>query len=130
VNWEGVFLVFIACHVTGDFLLQTDWQATHKPRGLSRNIDARRALFSHVIVYTLVFVPALIWVASETSALALGLAAVIFIPHLIQDDTRALMAWNRRVKGGTPTPGDPLYMAVDQSFHLVTLFGTALLAAV
>jgi uncharacterized protein DUF3307 len=128
VRWDGVFLVFVVCHLTGDFLLQTDWQAIHKRGGLSRNPEARRALFAHVSVYTLVFVPALIWIASATTALAFGLAAVIFVPHLIQDDARALIAWNRRVKGGSPPPGDPVYMAIDQSFHVVALFATALLA--
>jgi hypothetical protein len=83
-----------------------------------------------VTVYTLTFVPAIAWIAANTSALAIGLAAVIFIPHLILDDGRALIAWNRRVKKGSPPPGDPVYMAIDQSSHLVILFGTALLAAV
>jgi hypothetical protein len=130
VRWEEIFLVFVVCHVTGDFLLQTDWQAAHKRGGLSRDRVARRALLEHVSVYTLVFAPALVWIAANTSAWAFALAAVIFIPHLIQDDTRALIAWNRRVKKSSVPPGDPIYMAIDQSFHLVVLFGTALLAAV
>jgi hypothetical protein len=125
-----VFGVFVVCHLTGDFLLQTDWQALHKRGGLSRNREARRALFAHVTVYTLAFTPAIVWIAANTTALAIGLMAVIFIPHLIQDDARALIAWNRRVKKGSPPPGDPVYMAIDQSFHIVFLFGTALLAVV
>jgi Protein of unknown function (DUF3307) len=128
MRWEEVFLVFLVCHVTGDFLLQTDWQAVNKRGGLSRNTEARRALFSHVLVYTLVFVPAIVWIASKESALAIGLLAVIFIPHLVQDDARALMSWNRIVKRSFVPPGDPIYMAIDQSFHFVFLFGTALLA--
>jgi hypothetical protein len=128
VRWEEVFAVFLVCHLAGDFLLQTDWQATHKRGGLSRNREARRALVSHVTVYTLVFVPALAWVASETTALAFALLPVIFIPHLVQDDSRALIAWNRIVKRSSPPPGEFVYMAIDQSFHFVFLFGTALLA--
>jgi hypothetical protein len=130
VRWEEVFAVFVVCHLTGDFLLQTDWQALHKRGGLSRNREARRALLSHVTVYTLTFAPAIAWIVANTSALSIGLAAVIFIPHLIQDDARALIAWNRLVKKGSPPPGDPVYMAIDQSFHLVVLFGTALLATI
>jgi hypothetical protein len=80
-----------------------------------------------VSVYTLVFVPAIIWVATETTAAAIALLPVIFIPHLIQDDARVLIAWNRIVKRSSPVPGDPLFMAIDQSFHFVALFGTALL---
>jgi hypothetical protein len=128
MRWEEVFLVFLVCHVAGDFLLQTDWQAVNKRGGLSRNTEARRALFSHVLVYTLVFVPAIVWIASKESALAIGLLAVISIPHLVQDDARALMSWNRIVKRSFVPPGDPVYMAIDQSFHFVFLFATALLA--
>ena len=128
MRWEGIFLVFLVSHLVGDFLLQTDWQATNKPLGLSSNRTARRALFAHVTVYTLGFVPAVLWIASHSSAAAYALLAVVFIPHLVQDDTRALVAWNRIVKRGDLGPGDPVFMAIDQSFHAVTLFGTALLA--
>ena len=129
MRWEEVFAVLLVCHVAGDFLLQTDWQALNKRGGLTRgNRNGRRALFSHVFVYTLVFVPAVIWVATETTALALALLPVVFIPHLVQDDGTVLMAWNRTVKRSSSTPGDLLFMAIDQSFHVVVLFGTALLA--
>jgi Protein of unknown function (DUF3307) len=128
VRWEEVFAVFVVCHLTGDFLLQTDWQAVNKRGGLSRNREARRALFSHVSVYTLVYLPALVWIATQKSALAFALVPVIFIPHLVQDDARALIAWNRIVKRSSPAPGDTVYMAIDQAFHVVVLFGTALLA--
>jgi hypothetical protein len=128
VRWEEVFLVFLVCHVAGDFILQTDWQAVNKRGGLSRNNEARRALFSHVLVYTLVFIPAIAWIASETSALAVALLAAVSLPHLVQDDARVLMSWNRVVKRTVVPPGEPLYMAIDQSFHFVFLFGAALLA--
>jgi Protein of unknown function (DUF3307) len=129
VRWEEVFAVFLVCHLAGDFLLQTDWQAVHKRGGLfAATPVARRALYSHVFVYTLTFVPAVVWIATNTSPLAIALLAVIFIPHLVQDDTRVLIAWNRIVKRTATEPGDPLYMAIDQSFHVLLLFGTALLA--
>jgi hypothetical protein len=129
VRWEEVFAVFVVCHLTGDFLLQTDWQAVNKRGGLfGRNGESRRALFSHCVVYTLVYVPALFWVCAHRSAVAFALLPVIFIPHLVQDDGRALIAWNRIVKSSSAEPGDTLYMAIDQAFHVVALFGTALLA--
>jgi len=128
VRWEEVFAILLVCHLVGDFLLQTDWQAVNKHGGLGRNTEARRALLSHVSIYTLVFVPATVWIASESTPLAFALLAVVFIPHLIQDDARALIAWNRIVKRSSPAPGDPVYMAIDQAFHVVILFGTALLA--
>ena len=79
-------------------------------------------------VYTLCFVPAVIWIAIDKSALALALLPVIFIPHLVQDDARLVMIWNRHVKSANTQPGDLLYMCIDQSFHVVALFGAALLA--
>jgi hypothetical protein len=131
VRWEEVFAVFLVSHLVADFLLQTDWQATNKVGGLSGNDpEARRALTSHLFVYTLCFVPAILWIAVDRSAWAFALLAVISIPHLVQDDARALMAWNRHIKGTGTKPGDPLYMAIDQSFHVVALFGAALLAMV
>ena len=128
MRWDAVFAVFIVCHLAGDFLLQTDWQAVNKRGGLGHDREKRRALFSHVTIYTLMFVPAVIWIASEKSAYAFLLLPVVFIPHLIQDDARVLIAWNRTVKRSDPTPGDLVYMAIDQAFHVVILFGTALLA--
>ncbi len=128
MRWEEVFAVFLVSHLVGDYLLQTDWQATNKRGGLSGDRVARRALFSHVTVYTLCFVPALIWLATSRTGWELALAALIFIPHLVQDDSRVLVAYNRRVKGGATSPGDFVYMAIDQSMHVLFLFGTALLA--
>ena len=126
--WVEVFAVFLVSHLAGDFLLQTDWQAVNKRGGLGKNKVARRALISHVLVYTLAFVPALIWIADAVGAgWAVALFLVIFIPHLLQDDTRLLVAYNRKVKGGVPGPGDPVFMAIDQSFHVLFLFLTALL---
>lgn len=128
MRWEEVFAVFLVSHLVGDFLLQTDWQAVNKRGGLSRNREARRALVSHVSVYTLSFGPALVWLATSRAGWEFALAAVVFIPHLVQDDARLLMAYNRLVKGNTPGPGDPVFMAIDQSMHVLFLFGTALLA--
>lgn len=129
MRWEEVFAVFLVCHVAGDFLFQTDWQATHKRGGLTRGgPDSLRALVSHVSVYTLVFVPAIVWIAIHKSGLAVLLLPAVFIPHLVQDDATVLMAWNRTIKRNASEPGDVLYMAIDQAFHVVVLFGTALLA--
>jgi len=128
VAWVEVFAVFVVSHLAGDFLLQTDWQAVNKRGGLGRNKVARRALVAHVFTYTLAFVPALVWLADDIGAgWAAAMFAAIFVPHLIQDDTRLLVAYNRKVKGGVPGPGDPVFMAIDQSFHVVFLFLTALL---
>jgi hypothetical protein len=126
VRWEEVFAVFVVCHLAGDFLLQTEWQAMNKRGGLWNGTGSRRALVSHVTVYTACFIPALVWLADDIGAWAIALVAIIFVPHFVQDDGRPLIAWNRSIKGADPA-SDVLYMAVDQSFHLVFLFATAIL---
>ncbi len=133
MNWSEVFLAFFACHMAGDFLFQTDWQATRKVGGLGRDPQARRALFTHLFTYTLSFLPALVWIGIELGVgPALITTAVIFLPHLIIDDRRLTIAFMKKVKGtsdpeATGTAG--LVVAVDQSFHLISLFLTAILVS-
>ena len=129
MEWFEVFAVLVVCHLVGDFLLQTDWQATRKFEGLSRRGDARRALCSHVLTYTLAFVPAFAWLASEIGWNVVWVAALVSVPHLVQDDGRPLIAYLRRVKHSDAEPGTLIFIVVDQSFHIVTLFAIALLAA-
>ncbi len=126
--WVEVFAALLVSHAVGDFLLQTEWQATHKGGGLGRDPVRRRALLAHAATYTLAFVPALAWVAGDVGpAGAAALAAGVFLPHAIQDDGRLLKTYVRTVKHTEPAPG-MLMLAVDQCFHLVVLFGLALAA--
>jgi hypothetical protein len=129
VSWVEIFAVLVVCHLVGDFLLQTDWQAQYKYGGLGEDPVRRRALVHHVTTYTLAFVPALIWIAAEYDLLrAILIGIVVAVPHMVQDDGRLLDAYIAGVKGLAQTsPG--LRVAVDQSFHVVFLFATALLAA-
>jgi Protein of unknown function (DUF3307) len=126
--WVEIFAVFIVCHLVGDFALQTAWQAHHKFGGLGADPTARRALFSHVGTYTLAFVPAFVWLADETgAALLVALAAILIVTHLVVDDGRLLHAYIRRVKRTEPRNNPIVTVAVDQMFHVVILFGMALL---
>ena len=125
--WVEVFAVFIVAHLAGDFLLQTDWQARHKRGGLGGNRESRRALVHHVTSYTLTFVPAFIWLADEVGAAIVGIAALIFATHLLQDDARLLERFTRTVKGIGAPDNAFVFMAADQSFHILVLFGIALL---
>jgi hypothetical protein len=130
VSWVEIFAVFVVSHALGDYLLQTDWQATHKRGGLGRDRNARMALLSHVASYTLAFVPAGIWLATDGDLGALGLALLavgIYVPHMIQDDGRLLSGYITRVKGCGAESAREVFTAVDQSFHLITLFATALI---
>jgi hypothetical protein len=129
VSWVEVFAVLVVSHLAGDFLVQTEWQARNKIGGLGRSPEARRALLSHLLTYTLCFVPALVWLADSRGWGTVGIGALIALPHLVQDDGRCLSLYLSRVKRSNAEPGDLVYFAVDQSFHLVALFGIALVAA-
>jgi len=128
VSWEAVALAFLGSHLAGDFLLQTDWQARHKARGLGRDAVARRALGTHVLTYLVAFVPALVWIASNLGTWkTIGVAALVAAPHLVIDDRRAVELWVQRVKRA-PHLAPEVQMAVDQSFHVLCLVAVALLA--
>ena len=123
--WIEVFAVFLVSHVAGDYLTQTEFQAANKHGGLGRDPVRRRALLAHVAVYSLCFVPALVWLAGEHGlGTVLATAAAVAVPHAIQDDGRLIAIWMRRVKRTEHRPG-VLAMAVDQSFHLLALFALA-----
>jgi Protein of unknown function (DUF3307) len=127
VTWSAVLLALIVSHAVGDVLLQTDWQAVNKVRGL-RDSGARVALFSHVATYMLAFIPALVWIGlNEGAWRAVGVAALIALPHMLIDDGRIVAFWLRDVKG-VQRPPAALAISVDQCFHLVCLLGAALVA--
>ena len=128
MNWPAALLALLISHVVGDVLLQTEWQAAHKSKGLD-DATARRALSVHVGIYTLAFAPALVWIGSDTTVVrAIAVAAVVAITHLLIDDGRFVRLWLRDVKRA-PDPPLALAIAVDQSFHLLCLLGAALVAA-
>jgi len=129
MTWGEVFVVFFVTHQVGDYLLQTDWQATHKGGGLSRNRIARRALLGHTFTYSLAYVPAYVWISSRLGWQTLFVAAAISIPHLVQDDGRLLTLYVRRVKGMDPVAHRTVAALVDQALHIVALFGAALLVS-
>jgi hypothetical protein len=128
MTWTEVFAVLLVSHLVGDLVLQTEWQAVNKYCGLSGG-ESLRALLSHIGTYELAMVPALVWLlGSRSLGLTLVVAVAIALPHMVQDDGRLLTRYCLTVKHTTLAPGDWLFTAVDQSFHIAALFGTALLA--
>jgi hypothetical protein len=127
VSWVSVFAGFLVAHMVGDYLFQTDWQARHKRHGLGSDPVARRALFAHVSTYTLAFLPALVWIATELDVVwALVAAILVYVPHLVIDDGRLVALYLHRVKR---VDGLNLGVAasVDQSFHVLSLWLVAML---
>jgi hypothetical protein len=129
MSWAAIFVLFFVSHQVGDYLFQTDWQALHKRGGLGRNRVARRALYTHTFTYTVAYVPALIWIAVSLGWTTLLIAVAVWLPHLIQDDGRALTFYIRRVKGLDPIANHTIAAIVDQAFHMVALLGAALLVS-
>ncbi len=128
MSWPPVFAAFLVCHLTGDLLLQTEWQALTKTRGLN-DPEGRRALMSHGLTYTLPYLPALVWVATDRDVVrAVVVAVLIALPHVAVDDGRFVGVWLREVKH-SPDPAPSLRLMVDQSFHVVCLLAVAVLAA-
>jgi hypothetical protein len=128
MSWPPVFAAFLVCHLSGDLLLQTEWQALTKVRGLG-DAEGRRALASHGVTYTLPYIPVLIWIGVDRGAArAVLVALVIAVPHVLVDDGHFVGAWLRQVKH-SPNPAPSLRLMVDQSFHVVCLLGAAMLAA-
>ena len=126
--WVEVFAVFVVSHLVGDYLLQTDSQATHKRGGLGSDPRSRRALAAHTLTYTLAFVPAFIWLAGEIGGELVAVVALVGIPHGIQDDGRLLTVYLRAVKGPGAVANRTVAAAADQTFHLLALLLVSFLA--
>ena len=129
MTWVEVFAVFVVCHMVGDYLLQTDWQANNKRGGLGANRESQRALASHILTYTLAYVPAFVWLAGDIGAMLIPVVALVAVPHWIQDDGRLLTLYIQKVKGMEAAANKSVAAAADQSFHFVVLLLTAMLAA-
>jgi hypothetical protein len=130
MEWTEVFIVLVVSHLVGDFLLQTEFQAQNKPGGLGRDPVSRRALFGHIATLALAFVPAAVWIGTEWGVGPAALGTFIVLgTHLVQDDARLLHRYTCSVKHTDATPGTPLWMAIDQSAHVVVLFAVALIVA-
>jgi hypothetical protein len=128
VSWVDIFAVLVVSHLVGDYLLQTDWQARNKRYGLAGDPVRRRALVSHVTTYTLAFVPAFAWMGGNLGVGVVWAAGLVFVPHLVQDDGRLISWFIYRIKGCDEQTAAEIFTPVDQTFHVLVLFGLALLA--
>ncbi len=127
MTWSALFGVFLLSHLAGDFLLQTDWQATHKRHGGGAR-SPHLALGVHGLTYTVAFVPALLWVAGDAgAAAAFGIALLVALPHMVVDDGRLVGAWVHHVKHVHGTPTTVVRLGVDQTLHVLALAAVAFL---
>jgi hypothetical protein len=127
--WPQIFAVLLVSHLVGDYLFQTEWQAANKHGGLGRDPVRRRALLAHVATYGLAFIPALVWLATDIGGWVAVVAIAILGPHFVQDDGRLVLSYLRTVKRTQADPTDFIFIAVDQTFHVLALFAVALVAS-
>ncbi len=125
--WSTRFADLLAAHALADFVLQTNSQARYKAGGFGGDARSRRALGSHVGVYTLACAGVLAGVArSRGPAVAVLTAGAIALPHAVIDDKRLITRWMKRVKKvDVEHPPANLAMMVDQSVHLLSLWAVA-----
>src|SRR5687768_552237 len=126
MSWVEVFAVLLVSHLSGDYLLQTEWQALNKRGGLGRDREARRALLAHIATYTLAFVPAFVWLAEDIGWAVVAAAVAVALPHMVQDDGRLLAIFVRHVKGYEAAANPSVTAMVDQTLHVLALFALAL----
>jgi hypothetical protein len=118
-----VFLVLLAGHLLGDWVAQTDWQATNKTRSLAA-LTAHVASY-HLLMGLLLLIPILRdgWPAGK----ALAALAASAITHAVIDrrwPVRALMRAAGSPGFATVERG---VIAVDQALHLFILAMLAVL---
>jgi len=97
-------IVALAAHVTGDFLVQTDRQATEK-------FDERSTRAAHVVSYAACYVPLVCAVEWDTRP-SLGFLGVLTSSHYVVD----------RKRWAEPRSNFETYPVwIDQSLHLISL---------
>ena len=77
-----IALYLIAAHLTGDWLLQGKWMASEKYR-------SEAALYSHVMVYALCFVPILLWSSDSGIYAKLAFIWLLAALHAATDSHRS-----------------------------------------
>jgi hypothetical protein len=102
-------------HLLGDWLLQNDWMAKGKKRGLLTLPST-----VHVTIYTIAIVSALFISGFKAKPLAfyLSLSLVIFVSHWLIDATDGVERWMRFYR---QSELEIVRVMVDQTLHLLVL---------
>jgi hypothetical protein len=110
-----LFETLVIAHVVGDWLLQTEWQATNKATNW-------RALLAHVTVYHIIVLAALLWRLGAGEPLVYAVVGGLAVIHAVMDRKRSVHWFMRAMRISVKrAPEGWLATAVDQSLHLVWL---------
>ena len=112
----NTFTCLLIGHLLGDWVLQNDWMANGKRRGV-----LTWAGMVHVTIYTAIASGAF-WLSGGTNghlAPFFILGAVIFVSHWLIDTTSVAERWMRLYR---QSDLEIVRVMVDQTFHLVILF--------
>ena len=102
-------------HLVGDWLLQNDWMAKGKKRGLITTPG-----LVHYTIYTIAVVTFL-WLSPENTVglgLYLIVGGIIFLTHWIIDSTKFVEYWIQTFKQSNISI---MRIMVDQTFHILVL---------
>ena len=102
-------------HLLGDWLLQNDWMARGKRRGL-----ITLAGMAHFITYT-VMVLLMFWLFNKSEVnllLALTVGTLVFVSHWLIDATNLVQGWMRFYG---QSDREMVRVMVDQTLHILTL---------
>lgn len=126
-----VWIALMVGHFSGDYVIQTDWQSTHKALGPDFKPSA---LVRHIVGYgaaQLVALAVTFWVADQplplvpvTAALAVSLGSHAVI------DTRTPVMWLMRHTGSGPFIDRGGVFLVDQALHWLFIWAAALTAQI
>ena len=111
----NTFTWLIIGHLVGDWLLQNDWMATDKRKGLLTS-----AGMTHFIIYTVITMGAF-WLAQGEKirgSLFLGLTLLVFVSHWLIDATSLVDYWIRVYRQSDKAI---MRIMVDQTLHLLVL---------
>lgn len=111
----NTFSWLVIGHLVGDWLLQNDWMAKGKRRGL-----VTAAGMTHFAIYTLSILAALaLFHGAALPPRSYGLAAaLVFATHWLVDATDIVDAWMRLCR---QTKVPLVRLMVDQTFHFLVL---------
>jgi len=123
--WKGrchmtLFVTLVLTHFVADWLFQTEYEAMNKAKGKFLNA----AILKHSFIYTLAFVPALIYFGAP-----IGWLIALFTSHLFLDRRRPVVWWIKTVKRTSEETINKLFwmvIVIDQIFHILVLVPIAI----